>query len=142
MSVPREVIARIDGREVQVWNTAAAGKPSEARVRSSIEEAHAALARYDVLERVRMCIAEAGYDPRHATLRSDGSPQIAVDASGDFGAPELVAWRAVSMVMAAPGTAPCYLCWKAVTGAGESPHDDRRCLSRGTLVEDCGVSRD
>jgi len=41
-----EVIGRIDGRDVTVWNTAAAGRPSIERVRSSVDEAHAALQAY------------------------------------------------------------------------------------------------
>ena len=38
-----EVIGRVDGRDVTVWNTAAAGRPPIERVRASIDEAHAAL---------------------------------------------------------------------------------------------------
>lgn len=39
----RVVIGRVDGRDVTVWNDAAAGRPSIERVRSSVDEAHAAL---------------------------------------------------------------------------------------------------
>lgn len=38
-----KVIGRIDGREVTVWNDAASGRPSIEQVRSSVDEALAAL---------------------------------------------------------------------------------------------------
>ena len=46
-----EVIARIDGRPVTVWNSASSGKPSDERVRSSVDEALAALDAYAEAER-------------------------------------------------------------------------------------------
>lgn len=42
----RAVIGRVDGRDVTVWNDAAAGRPSPERVKASVDEAHAALAAY------------------------------------------------------------------------------------------------
>lgn len=46
-----EVIANIDGRKVTVWNSASSGKPSDERVRTSVDEALAALAAYAGTER-------------------------------------------------------------------------------------------
>lgn len=42
----REKVGRVDGRDVTVWNTAAAGRPSIDRVRASVDDAHAALRAY------------------------------------------------------------------------------------------------
>jgi len=42
----REKVGSVDGRDVTVWNTAAAGRPSIDRVRASVNDAHAALRAY------------------------------------------------------------------------------------------------
>ena len=45
------VIGHVDGREVTVWNNAAAGPPSAERVRSSVDEAIAAIEEYGAKRR-------------------------------------------------------------------------------------------
>ena len=42
----REKVGSVDGRDVTVWNAAAAGCPSIDRVRASVNDAHAALRAY------------------------------------------------------------------------------------------------
>ena len=90
----------------------------------------------DMLERVRRCVAEAGYDPAYVKPGRNRPGSIAITLSRSSGngivecVPHEVAWRARSL---AGETDRCYACYRP---EGEA------CVADRPLVLDCGVTRD
>lgn len=81
------------------------------------------------VERLWMCVAEAGYDPEHLipTRAEDGWFVFRADHI-----PERVAWRARELV--GLGTPMCHACW-------DSPGvKDWDCAATERLTETCGGS--
>lgn len=87
----------------------------------------------DVLERVRMCVAEAGYDPKHVNLSGKGEVQVVMhDFDGALGVPTVVTWRAFGLV-STDESLPCLSCYES--------GDCDPCLADRRLVLDCGRER-
>ena len=88
-----------------------------------------------VLERVRMCLAEAGYDPM--LVSEPTVPGGAFKWSPPISAE--VAWRAREVALI--GRPLCFACRRArakfARRHGHFPHE-RRCLAARRCVEDCG----
>ena len=102
----------------------------------------------DVLERVRMCVAEAGYDPAQVRRGSiDGRDECGV-VYFPAGMPAEAAWRAREMVgMAQPerlSVGPmCRCCSVAIYGKADVVMlvGLQRCLAEEWLTLDCGIAR-
>jgi len=85
------------------------------------------------VERVKMCIAEVGYDPSlvHLDLRDDDDAIMTI--RDNFTWPHKVSWRARELSLV---TKPiCYVCSSAQLGRGLA------CEATTRLVEDCGTDR-
>lgn len=86
-----------------------------------------------VLEKVRMCVAEAGYDPeRHVRLTG-----TMVEIHRDV--PDVVAWRARELV--ALKRAVCLQCFTSEEFPRQIKNVIDACLADRRLVLDCGRTR-
>lgn len=90
----------------------------------------------DVLERVRMCVAEAGYDPDLVGLRGEViifPPTLPVE----------LAWRARELASQADDeSAPaCLRCSKAMYRSADRDALFDACIADRYLVLDCGRDR-
>lgn len=100
----------------------------------------------DLLERMRMCVADVGYRPGAIMDPTHEQRSRGVDFVYDVDElPSRVAWMASSI--ADPAPSGDHLCW-ACHPAHHGPVRDelwleaqRRCLATLPCVEDCGVSR-
>lgn len=93
----------------------------------------------DLLERVRMCLAEVGVDQMFA---------VEVDEFGgiefEWNCPDRVAWRAAELGRAPDGLEP--ICWVCSEDAWHLPAHAYRmrrhaCLATRPCMEDCGRDR-
>lgn len=88
----------------------------------------------DVLERVRACVAEAGYDPGYVTGHSEGTLKI------DRRLPSPVIWRARELAdMGTPRCLACGIAGRRMEGLPSPLTVD--CLATERFVEDCGADR-
>lgn len=90
----------------------------------------------DLLERVRMALAEAGYPNADVVLNADGRLTL----PGYI--PFEPSWRAVELAWSTTGgRAPCCLACSVVASETEDAAVFRACLADRPLVRDCGVAR-
>ena len=92
----------------------------------------------DMLERVRMCLAEVGEDPGLASQTDEGALLILGDPR--------VAWRAWSIAAVPLANPNKYLCWtccttKPATSKAEAGAIRAACEATRPCVEDCGRDR-
>jgi len=89
----------------------------------------------DVLERIRMCLAEAGHNPNHVRPARPGEW---ANYYYQLSVPREVAWRARETAGAIGPI--CHSCY--VHMVRQRRVIEGLCLADRRLVEDCGVSRD
>jgi hypothetical protein len=83
----------------------------------------------NAVERMRMCLAEAGYPD--VFVGDDGDdPWVPMECE----APPEVRWRAFTLSVSG---VPCLACWTWNHSGREAP-----CLAVDRLCEDCGVDRE
>lgn len=94
----------------------------------------------DLLERMRMCVAEVGHDPSLVT-RNPNEPGTAQWWGGGDGRDF---WRAMSLVRHSVGRSQ--MCWECARLAMHLASDDRKaaldaCEATRPCTADCGASR-
>ena len=93
----------------------------------------------DVLERVRMCVAEAGYDPSGVTLSSNEGGRATIVAPNEI--PTEVFWRARELAtLGPPRCLECCIASMFLKGEAFAA-SITACLADRRLVLDCGRDR-